>query len=421
MKKQPQKLAKELWRLLAKYDYVRTPQQEQVRLFSSSKPVENVDGYFGQNMSRVLRSVLTMDPALSGIQLQFVQAADTTIDLHFNAKSRVLQINHKWLDFEAVHVKTPCEFFEVAKHHDVGEIFCCDHAIEDLLELAINHMRYDVGLLPSKATELRRQSREYIRQTPRGVQVSTTPKAGELRVYWLRNRYKLVSQTYSETTVCNVTLHSASKCKPRREDLIINMGTLHTILASTANNKLHIDHLSNTKCACPSARVPLSYSSVFFANLDPNEDYFPMVWREGETAFTSFPPQCVRPLDRSKSITPRNFPSQFVGPEMEAGHDESLKADAASDNESSERDIYSATPQARHRQPVEESLDQEMDARKEAISERIWQNEEFPQLRSIVLTPRTLCNCEVSTSRGDSFDGFSNRVPEQWHGYVSGI
>ncbi|CAI0650367.1 unnamed protein product, partial [Colletotrichum noveboracense] len=35
-----------------------------------------------------------------------------------------------------------------------------------------------------------------------------------------------------------------------------------------------------------------------------------------------------------------------------------------------------------------------MHAREEAISERIWQNEEFPQLRSIVLTPRTLCRCE---------------------------
>ncbi|KAJ3958605.1 hypothetical protein N0V92_004829 [Colletotrichum tropicale] len=292
MKKQPQKLAKELWRMLAKYDCVRTPQQERVRLFSSSQPVENVGGYFGQNVSRILESVLAMDPALSGIQLQFIQAADTTIDLHFDAKSRVLQINHKWLNFEAVHVKTPCEFFEVAKHHDVGEIFCCDHAVEDLLELAINHMRYFVDLLPSKATELRRQSREYIQQTPKGVQVSTTSKAGELRVYWLRNRYKLVSQTYSEKTVCNVTLHSLSKCKPRREDLIINM------------------------------------------------------------------------------------------------------ADPASDIELSERDIYSATPQARHHQPVEDSLDREMDAHKEAISERIWQNEEFPQLRSILLTPRTLCNCE---------------------------
>ncbi|KAF4809060.1 hypothetical protein CGCSCA5_v011769 [Colletotrichum siamense] len=287
MKKHSQKLAEGLWQLLAKYDCVRTPQQERALLLSSSRPVENVDGYFGQNMSRVLESVLAMDPALSGIQLQFVQAAHTTIDLHFDANSRVLRINHKWLDFEAVHVKTPCEFFEVAKHHDVGKIFCCDHAVEDLLELAINHMRYYVDLLPSKATELQRQSREYIRQTPRGVQVSTTPKAGELRVHWLRNRYKLVSQTYGETTVCNITLHSVSKCKPRREDLIINM-----------------------------------------------------------------------------------------------------------DNEWSERDIYSATPQARHHQPVEESLDRETDAREEAISERVWQNEESPQLRSIFLTPRTLCSCE---------------------------
>ncbi|KAI8316645.1 hypothetical protein K4K61_003301 [Colletotrichum sp. SAR11_59] len=249
IKRQPRKLAKELWRLLVKYDCARTPQQERIRLFSSSQPVGNVDGYFGLNISRILKSVLAMDTALSGIQLQFVQGADTTIDLHFDPKSGVLQINHRWLNFEAVHVETPCEFFEIAKHDDVDDIFYCDHVVEDLLELAMNHIRDYVDISPSKAIELRRQTREYIRQTPRGVQVSTTSKAGELQVHWLRNNYEMVSRNYLE--------------KKARDD-----------------------------------------------------------------------------------------------------------------------------------PPVEEGLDRGMEAREEAISEHIWQNEEFPQLRSIVLTPRTLCHCE---------------------------
>ncbi|KAJ0365560.1 hypothetical protein COL154_004417 [Colletotrichum chrysophilum] len=232
IKKQPRKLAKELWRLLVKYDCARTPQQERIRLFSSSQPVGNVDGYFGLNISRVLKSVLAMDTALSGIQLQFVQGADTTIDLHFDPKSGVLQINHRWLNFEAVHVETPCEFFEIAKHDDVDDIFYCDHVVEDLLELAMNHIRDYVNISPSKAIELRRQAREYIRQTPRGVQVSTTSKACELQVHWLRNNYELVSRNYLERKVCNVKLHSLSTCETRREDLIINTVMLHTILAS---------------------------------------------------------------------------------------------------------------------------------------------------------------------------------------------
>ncbi|KAI8204078.1 hypothetical protein KHU50_003146 [Colletotrichum sp. SAR 10_65] len=280
IRRQPRKLSKELWRFLVKYDCARTPQQERIRLFSSSQPVGNVDGYFGLNISRILKSVLAVDTALSGIQLQFVQGADTTIDLHFDPKSGVLQINHRWLNFEAVHVETPCEFFEIAKHDDVDDIFYCDHVVEDLLELAMNHIRDYVDISPSKAIELRRQAREYIRQTPRGVQVSTTSKAGELQVHWLRNNYEMVSRKYLEKKVCNVKLHSLSTCETRREDLIINTG------------------------------------------------------------------------------------------------------------------IYSATPQARDDPPVEEGLDRGMDAREEAISERIWQNEEFPQLRSTVLTPRTLCRCE---------------------------
>ncbi|KAF4890244.1 hypothetical protein CGCFRS4_v008926 [Colletotrichum fructicola] len=265
-----------------------------------------------------------MDTALSGIQLQFVQGADTTIDLHFDPKSGVLQINHRWLNFEAVHVETPCEFFEIAKHDHVDDIFYCDHVVEDLLEVAMNHIRDYVDVSPSKAIELRRQAREYIRQTPRGVQVSTTSKAGELQVHWLRNNYEMVSRNYLEKKVCNVKLHSLSICETRREDLIINT-----------------EHLSSARCECPSTTVPLSQSCVLFANLDPNEDYVPVVWRERETAFTAFPPQC-----------------------------------------------------ARDDPPVEEGLDRGMHAREEAISERIWQNEEFPQLRSIVLTPRTLCRCE---------------------------
>ncbi|KAF5510334.1 hypothetical protein CGCS363_v002124 [Colletotrichum siamense] len=395
IKRQPRKLAKELWRLLVKYDCARTPQQERIRLFSSSQPVGNVDGYFGLNISRILKSVLAMDTALSGIQLQFVQGADTTIDLHFDPKSGVLQINHRWLNFEAVHVETPCEFFEIAKHDDVDDIFYCDHVVEDLLELAMNHIRDYVDISPSKAIELRRQAREYIRQTPRGVQVSTTSKAGELQVHWLRNNYEMVSRKYLEKKVCNVKLHSLSTCETRGEDLIINT-----------------EHLSSARCECPSTTVPLSQSCVLFANLDPNEDYFPVVWREGETAFTAFPPQCVRPLDRSEPITPPSGRSHSVSVETESDIDVLMETDSAYDNESSEVDIYSeediysgqdiysepgiysATPQARDDPPVEEGLDRGMDAREEAISERIWQNEEFPQLRSIVLTPRTLCRCE---------------------------
>ncbi|KAF4835433.1 hypothetical protein CGCSCA4_v012662 [Colletotrichum siamense] len=395
IKRQPRKLSKELWRLLVKYDCARTPQQERIRLFSSSQPVGNVDGYFGLNISRILKSVLAMDTALSGIQLQFVQGADTTIDLHFDPKSGVLQINHRWLNFEAVHVETPCEFFEIAKHDDVDDIFYCDHVVEDLLELAMNHIRDYVDISPSKAIELRRQAREYIRQTPRGVQVSTTSKAGELQVHWLRNNYEMVSRKYLEKKVCNVKLHSLSTCETKREDLIINT-----------------EHLSSARCECPSTTVPLSQSCVLFANLDPNEDYFPVVWREGETAFTAFPPQCVRPLDRSEPITPPSGRSHSVSVETESDIDVLMETDSAYDNESSEVDIYSeediysgqdiysepgiysATPQARDDPPVEEGLDRGIDAREEAISERIWQNEEFPQLRSIVLTPRTLCRCE---------------------------
>ncbi|KAI8273146.1 hypothetical protein K4K60_011276 [Colletotrichum sp. SAR11_57] len=156
----------------------------------------------------------------------------------------------------------------------------------------MNHIRDYVDVSPSKAIELRRQAREYIRQTPRGVQVSTTSKAGELQVHWLRNNYEMVSRNYLEKKVCNVKLHSLSTCETRREDLIINT-----------------EHLSSA---------------------------------------------------RSEPITP---PS---------GRSHSARDDP----------------------PVEEGLDRGMHAREEAISERIWQNEEFPQLRSIVLTPRTLCRCE---------------------------
>ncbi|KAJ0329323.1 hypothetical protein COL922a_012880, partial [Colletotrichum nupharicola] len=156
----------------------------------------------------------------------------------------------------------------------------------------MNHIRDYVDVYPSKAIELRRQAREYIRQTPRGVQVSTTSKTGELQVHWLRNNYEMVSRNYLEKKVCNVKLHSLSICETRREDLTINT-----------------EHLSSA---------------------------------------------------RSEPIAP---PS---------GRSHSARDDP----------------------PVEEGLDRGMHAREEAISERIWQNEEFPQLRSIVLTPRTLCRCE---------------------------
>ncbi|KAJ0297420.1 hypothetical protein Brms1b_013593, partial [Colletotrichum noveboracense] len=103
----------------------------------------------------------------------------------------------------------------------------------------MNHIRDYVDVSPSKAIELRRQAREYIRQTPRGVQVSTTSKAGELQVHWLRNNYEMVSRNYLEKKVCNVKLHSLSTCETRREDLIIN--TEHLSSASLYDSRLDIE------------------------------------------------------------------------------------------------------------------------------------------------------------------------------------
>ncbi|KAI8263422.1 hypothetical protein K4K58_013022 [Colletotrichum sp. SAR11_239] len=74
-KKSPQKLAKELWQLLSKYDCARTPYEERVHITFSSQLVEQVESNFSRNVVRMVRSAMAMDTRLAEMTLQVVESS----------------------------------------------------------------------------------------------------------------------------------------------------------------------------------------------------------------------------------------------------------------------------------------------------------------------------------------------------------
>jgi hypothetical protein len=230
LKKQPFKLAKTLWQIIRKYEdqhgrpLMLTPLEERKRLFQMSSPIGLPTDVFGLSIVRGLKGSFSLDIKLIDLRFEFVDGAQTSIDLLYDQNLKVLHIHGKWLDFTHMHRGSGCEFFRVIGRQsiDSGHGFVCDHVVQDLLEAAFDELRIPLELTQERASCLRRNAVEYLRQMPRAISLVVPSASNTLKVSWIGNESGMMVQKFGANIHYSVTLHKASSCR-REEDEVLNI------------------------------------------------------------------------------------------------------------------------------------------------------------------------------------------------------
>ncbi|KAK0704306.1 hypothetical protein B0H67DRAFT_591072 [Lasiosphaeris hirsuta] len=308
LKKEPKKVYRILWRVLRRYSLVRTPHEERCRLFQLSEPAGVVGG-FAQNGLRLVRAAFLLHQKFLGITICVVRGGDTGIDVLYlrgegqgEEPSRLL-IHEKWFNFTTSHEGADCELSALAtwdgehSSNPMGD-FYCDHIVLDLFELVMRELRGPLQFDHAEADAARRAFRKIIRQMPRSVEVSTTPRAGELQVTWTSSGMDKVAAKRGLIIQYHITLHQASSCHEQYSDDLFYREYVENIYDSD-------DDVDEAPCNCPRQIVCAeSCSGVRFNDLDPAERYFPMVARIGTGIHSSlfgWPPAPLSPASRPKT------------------------------------------------------------------------------------------------------------------------
>ncbi|OAL39774.1 hypothetical protein AYO20_00686 [Fonsecaea nubica] len=291
LKKQPLKLGKKLWTILRQEPpLMRTPLEERDHLFGTSQPIKPDMDIFGLSIIHALNGTFAQDPKMGNIRIEFVDGADTDIDLLYSSDQALLQIHAKWLDVVRVHQGSSCEFFQVAGEQMTDEsAFFCDHVVQDLLEAAFDEIREQLELTPMTAARLRRQAVEYLRKMPRAIKMSSANGGRKLKVEWAGNESGAFMLRYGSNIHYWVTVHKERSCRQRKTEVLNVAGVKFSDPSQASGQPEQAESL----CDCPTRTVSQAHSEVVFDGLDPSEVYFPMVSRAEAPSFFGLPPTSI--------------------------------------------------------------------------------------------------------------------------------
>ncbi|OCT50090.1 hypothetical protein CLCR_06541 [Cladophialophora carrionii] len=298
LEKKPFRLPKKLWQIIRKHEdrhgrkLMLTPLEERRRLFQMSPRIGLPTDVFGLHIVRALKGAFSLDVKLVDLHFEFVDGAQTSIDLLYDQNLQVLHIHGKWLNFTHMHRGSSCEFFRAIGQNptDSDRGFVCDHVVQDLLESAFDELRMPFGLTQESASCLRRNAVEYLRQMPRAVSLEAPEAANTLKVSWIGNESAILVRQFGANIHYSVTLHKASSCE--REIGVV----LNTSKTDISDTPTEADHAHNA-CGCPTRVIARAHSKAIFKELDHMEAYFPMVSRAEGPSFFGLPPPALKPRE----------------------------------------------------------------------------------------------------------------------------
>ncbi|KAJ9616490.1 hypothetical protein H2200_000209 [Cladophialophora chaetospira] len=292
IKRNPVKLPRNLWDVIRRCDpsgrYVlRTPLEKRARLFRKSQAIELPTDVFSVNVDRALRGSLSGNQNTRTTRVEFVDGANTNINLLYDQNTDTLRVHAKWLDFSLIHEESPCDFFKIAQEQPQDlDGFFCDHVVQNLLVAAFNELRGPLGMAPEKAERLQQNADEYFRQMPRSVRMKATTRGGRLKVTWRGNETGPFVEQYGASIRYLATLHKESSCG-HMTGQVLNVDYIGK--SSTKVNE------PSEPCGCPGQIVAYAQSAAIFEGLDHTETYFPMVSRAVRPSFFGLPPPAIAP------------------------------------------------------------------------------------------------------------------------------
>lgn len=219
----PVQLMPGIWIPLKKFGLVRTPREQQIRVFRDSPEVADNGTIYSIGLKQALKAALYLDVRTKGLDVVFkaVDKAQLTLLL---SGSR-LEINAECLDFRASHEKSPCFLSRQPNIEEtVKDQFSCDHIVTDLYKLVLEELKRVPQLISGQSSDLDSSLYlrvcESLRQMPMMVAARPGRQAGEIEVSWTDLEGDLISRIYRLDPKCRITLHRESTCSHKRHDVL---------------------------------------------------------------------------------------------------------------------------------------------------------------------------------------------------------
>lgn len=170
-----------------------------------------------------LKASLALNHRTEQVQVEYVSGAETDIDMLFDKERQLLKVHGKWLNFARIHETAPCRISTASNTRLSQSVFCCDHVIEELYELAVQDI---VETLTSNHTDamkfarsMRLKVREKLQQMPRMISMK---KDGPRRlvVSWTNGENDLIREALGNIGTYYVTLHQDQTCSQKKYEYL---------------------------------------------------------------------------------------------------------------------------------------------------------------------------------------------------------
>ncbi len=212
-----------IWMPLQKFRRVRTPQDQQVRLFQNAPEVADKGTIYSAGLKQALNAALALNARTNGLKAVFKAVDKAQLALLLSGSR--LEINETWLDFRTSHEKYPCWLSRRAHvEESIIDQFSCDHIVIELYKLVLEELKRYPGLRLGQSSDsdssLCQRVCESLHQMPMMVAASSGRQSGEIEVLWTDLEGDLISRIYRLDPKCRITLHRESTCSSRRDDLL---------------------------------------------------------------------------------------------------------------------------------------------------------------------------------------------------------
>jgi hypothetical protein len=185
-------------------------------------------------MIRLLRACILANPSTSDKGLVVVDGGQLELESYYGKDDKTWRSDKKLFNFEAVHKWVFCDRDGDQKHtipeeHD-DYIFLCNGPVAEVYASLIENLSHiDLNLPTTFAASkhkrwLKGRFSDLLPSVPRGIRVSQTGKARELKVSWESAESIAVSKLSGR--MLRVVLHRAASCRSRASDLLFDEGML---------------------------------------------------------------------------------------------------------------------------------------------------------------------------------------------------
>ncbi|OQD94904.1 hypothetical protein PENSOL_c023G00732 [Penicillium solitum] len=274
-----------LWDALGSVPPIRTPEEEQAKLFLGAEVCALPESAFGRTISRALRACLAMYKQTEHMSIHFIHSDISDIEVAFDANRHALKIHQKWLEFDTLHRQHACR--DVVPDNKAGQdaMIFCDHVIEELLRISLATISSILLISFHNKSEMMREVRHRLRLMPHSIDLKQS-LPGMLMVTWEDNETELFRRHYGPRVTYHVVLHGET-CVGSESEL------------------LHGDKVirpsKRAPCGCAQRLTTQDSRMAEFTNLDCSRRYFPMVALNTKLAIYGLPPRPKFPMEQDRS------------------------------------------------------------------------------------------------------------------------